>query len=427
MRKNVLVFPACSEVGLAINKAIANSEHFKVIGASSEDYNSAEFIYSLNFNNFPSINDYNFIDALNSFIEENHIDIIYPAHDLVVLKLSENIDKIKCDVITSEYNTVKICIDKYDCYKKFKNIIHVPKVYDDIEKIDKYPVFLKPRIGHGSIGTHIAYTKEDVIFYKYRDKNLIATEYLPGREFTVDCFTDKDGYLKFIGARERKKIFAGMSSRSIIYKNDTIKKIAHLINDNLNLRGAWFFQLKEGEKSDLSLLEISPRIASSMELYINKGVNFPLLSLFDRLGNDTEIIENNYSLEMGRSLESKFKLELKYDKVYIDLDGTLLIENKINIGLISFLYQCINKNIKIYLITMHEGNLDQLLKDFRIKDIFDEIIWIKDNKEKYNFIDGNNSILIDNSFKHRLKAWKSKNIPVFDVNSVNCLMDYRQC
>lgn len=426
MKKNILVFPSSSEIGLEINRSIANSEHFKVIGGSSEDYTNAEFIYSFNFNNFPHINDINFIETLNYFIEKNNIDFIYPAHDLVSLKLSKNINELKCDVVVSEYDSVKICIDKYECYKKFITIINVPQIYDDIKEICSYPVFLKPKIGHGSLGTHIAYNEEEINFYKLRDDTLICMEYLPGSEYTVDCFTDRTGTLRFIGIRERKKIFAGMSSRSIIIKDDRINKIAHLINNNLKLRGAWFFQLKENINGDLALLEIGPRIAGGMDLYRNKGINLPLLSLFDRLNSDIFIIENNYNIEMGKSLECKYTIDLNYDKVYVDLDGTLLIDDKINIQLISFLYQCINRNIKTYLITVHDGDLSDLLDKFRIKSLFDKIIWIKDGEEKYKFIESEGSIFIDNSFNHRFKVWLNKKISVFDVNSIDCLLDHRK-
>lgn len=427
MKKNVLIFPSCSEVGLELNRSISNSEHFKVIGGSSEDYNNAEFIYSFNFDNFPNVEDINFVKALNYFIEKNSIDFIYPAHDLVALNLSKNINELKCDVIVSEYNSVKNCIDKYECYKKFSDIINVPQIYSAIKEISKYPVFLKPKIGHGALGTHIAYNAEEVNFYKLKDNTLVCMEYLPGREYSIDCFTDRNGKLRFVGIRERKKIFAGMSSRSIIIKDHRINEIAVLINDNLKLRGAWFFQLKEKENGELALLEIAPRIAGGMDLYRNKGVNLPLLSLFDRLNYDVEIIENNYHIEMGKSLECKYKIDLNYTKVYVDFDGTLLIDDKINIQLVSFLYQCINRNIKIYLITIHDGDLNNLLDKFRIKDLFDKIIWIKDGEEKYKFIESQDSIFIDNSFNHRLKVWMNKKIPVFDVNSIDCLIDYKRC
>jgi hypothetical protein len=138
------------------------------------------------------------------------------------------------------------------------------------------------------------------------------------------------------------------------------------------------------------------------------------------------VIENSYNIEMGRNLESRFKADIDYNKVYIDLDGTLLIDNKINIQLISFIYQCINRNIEVYLVTLHNGDLNKLIETFRIKNLFNGVIWLREGTEKFNFIDCEKSIFIDNSFNHRLKVYNNKNIPVFDVNSIDCLIDPRR-
>jgi hypothetical protein len=60
--------------------------------------------------------------------------------------------------------------------------------------------------------------------------------------------------------------------------------LANKINKKLHFRGVWFFQVKENINGDLSLLEIAPRVAGTMALSRLKGVNLPLMSLFDFSG-----------------------------------------------------------------------------------------------------------------------------------------------
>src|SRR5690606_20587249 len=120
--------------------------------------------------------------------------------------------------------------------------------------------------------------------------DIIFVEYLPGKEYTIDCFTNRHGELLFSGARERAEVKMGISFKSIeIELTKEIKLIAQRINDKLNFRGLWFFQLKEDRNGDLKLLEVSTRTAGTMGFFRHKGVNLPLFSVFDALNMDLSI------------------------------------------------------------------------------------------------------------------------------------------
>ena len=67
------------------------------------------------------------------------------------------------------------------------------------------PVFLKPEVANGSRGTHTARTIEDIEFYCKKDPTLLLLEYLPGKEYTIDCFTAKDDQLRFCEGRQRTR------------------------------------------------------------------------------------------------------------------------------------------------------------------------------------------------------------------------------
>lgn len=425
MKKRVLVFPCGSETGLEINRSLSYSKDFELFGASSQYSNHGKYVYKnyIQIKNY--IDDIDFIDELNKVIIEHKIDFVFPAHDSVVLKLSEYEDKLEAIVICSPHETCKICRSKGRSYDVFKGKINVPKMYEVLDKDIDYPVFLKPDIGQGSKGTYIAYSAEEIKFYKELNNTLLILEYLPGREYTVDCFTDRFSNLLFVGARERKRIYNGISVDTSPVIDAKFEEIAHQINETLNLRGVWFFQLKENKNGEHVLLEIGPRVAGSMGLYRNLGINLPLLSLYDRLKIDIKLIENSVSLQMDRALTCKFKSNYYYENVYVDLDDCLVFENKINPLLILFLYQCLNNNIKIHLLTKHEGDVLKHLSMFRIKDLFDDIIQVNKHNEKSDYITSLKSIYIDDSFNERYKVSKKLNIPVFDVNAVESLLDWK--
>jgi hypothetical protein len=419
--KNILVFPCGSEIGLEIYRSLENSKHFKLFGGSSvEDH--GKFVYKNYIPNLPSVDEKNFISQVNQICDKFEIDFIIPAHDSVVLKLAENEELLKSKILTSCYETCKICRSKLKTYLFFDKIIPTPIVYNKKENY-VFPLFLKPEVGQGSKGTFKVNTKEELNFYLKKDPTLLILEFLPGKEYTVDCFTDKNGKLLFAEGRERVRINNGISFNTIPIQDESFLEMAKKINDNLSFRGAWFFQVKGRENKEKVLMEISPRIAGTMDLFRVKGVNFVLLGLHDMLNQEVKIINNNFGIELDRALSNKFKIDYDYESIYIDLDDTIIVNNQVNINVIKFLYQAKNENKKIILITRHIKNINKTLKkNFLSKKIFNEIISVKNNQNKSNFIKNEMAIFIDDSFKERHDVLKNCKIPVFDLDAVEALI-----
>jgi hypothetical protein len=422
--KNILIFPCGSEIGLEINRSLSNSKHFKIFGGNSVS-DHGKYVYKNYISNIPFVDDLSFIDKINETIKRYKIDFIYPAHDSVVLKLAENQDKIKATVITSNIQTCQVCRSKSKTYKFFKNIIPVPIEYK-IEDWFTFPVFLKPDIGQGSKGTFIANTREDLDFYLEKDPTLLILEYLPKKEYTIDCFTNKDGVLLFAEGRERVRINNGISVNSKQVKNPEFKKLANKINDTLSFRGAWFFQVKERENKELVLMEIAPRISGTMGLFRVYGVNFAQLSIFDRMGLDVEIIKNNLKIEVDRALISRFSIKEDYNTIYIDFDDTIIIEDKVNVNIISYLYQAKNEGKKIIILTKHEGDILKAIEECHISvTLFDGIVQLRKEGIKSYYINPNNSIFIDDSFEERKNVSDNLKIPVFGIDTIEALMKYK--
>ena len=428
MKKNIAIFPAASEIGLEINRALKYSTRLNVYGFSSmRDH--TEYVYENYILDLPFIKDKNFIEELNKRIIEFKIDFIYPANDDVQLFLTENQKKIKARIITSQEETVEICRSKIKTYNYLKKENFIPKIFKDYSEIHEYPIFIKPDIGQGSKGAKIIKDEKELRnILENTTEKMVISEYLPGEEYTIDCFTDFKGQLRVTKMRNRKRIRLGISVNSEILKLDEeVLRIANIINNYFDFNGAWFFQLKIDSSGKYKLMEIAPRISGTMGISRNTGINYPLLTIFNQMKQEVEIIENNYEIEVDRAFINRYKLNLEYENVYLDLDDTLILKEKVNTFLIMFLYQCINKKKKIYLLTRHSKEVEKTLKKHKIcEEIFEEIIHLKEeDKLKSNYIK-ENSIFIDDSFRERYDVMKKKNIPVFDVSEVESLIDWRK-
>jgi predicted ATP-grasp superfamily ATP-dependent carboligase len=425
---NVLIFPAGSEIGLEILNSLKYNLHFNVYGASGmEDHAKLVYPKECYFEGDLYINEPSFINNFNEVINRFNIDYIFPTHDSIALYLSEHRKEINAELICTTVETARIARSKKKMYETLKEFAFTPKTYNIEDYISEFPVFLKPDIGEGGKHTIIAKNKYEIEEAINKKPDLIICEYLPGKEYTVDCFTDRNGELLFIGPRTRNRITMGISFHSErIALNEEIIDIAQKLNSFFTFRGSWFFQVKEDGNGKQKLMEFAVRQSSTMGLYRQLGVNFALLSLFDYMGYDVKVLFNDYHLVLDRCLHNSYCLSYEYNKLYIDFDDTLIVNGKVNTTLMKLIYQNINANKQVILLTKHAYDLDESLKKYRInKELFDEIILIDPNKMKADYIDRSKAVFIDNYFPERLSVKEVCNIPVFDVDAVECLLDSR--
>ena len=395
MKKNILVFPCGSEIGLDIYSSVQYSTYFHLIGGSSvEDH--GKFVYEDYISDIPFVNTTDFIPTMAKVVKERRIDAIYPAMDLVITILKEHEGELGCRVISSTLETTRICLSKEKTYNALNGVVRIPKIYDITIPQEEFPVFAKPAVGYGAKGTKKLNCQEDVnVFIKGRD-NILLLEYLPGEEYTVDCFTDRHGNLLYSAARRRNRVKDGIS-----------------VNTS-------FVEDKHGE---LSLLEIASRLGGSSLLSRAVGVNFALLSLFDAFDYDVTVFKNNYTVELDRALENKYKTDLQFDAVYCDYDDCLIIDKtKVNVKLVSFLFKCVNDGKKIYLLSKHNGDLFQELIAFRLDHLFDEVMHIEKDADKVNYIKELSAIFIDDSNAERVNVKNKLNLPVFSPEMIDVLI-----
>lgn len=414
MKKNILVFPSASNLAIEIFYSLSKDKNINLIGCSSVN-NEISKIFKKNILLKRFIYEPKFFNDFNKIIKNNKIDLIYPLSDDVNLFFCKNKNKIKCDVLnSSSLDTHKLLRSKLKTYKYLNEFINVPEVFEDIKKIKKFPVFIKPQEGSSSKDCYLVKDKEELNFYYNKIKNPIVMEHLPYQEFTVDCFTTYEKKLVFAQPRLRINKSLGASSYTKTIENQILINMAHDINSVLDFNGAWFFQSKIDCFGKPKLLEVSPRIGASSGVNRINDVNLPLLNVYNHYKKEISILSNNLNIIGFRYLNYHFDFNFyNFKNVYVDFDDTIFVKNKINSNIIKFLFDFKNNNMKIILISRHKGNLKNKLKKLCIFEIFDKIIHLKNNEDKTDFMK-KNSFLIDDSFSERNRA-KEKGFLAFPI------------
>ena len=428
-RKNVLIFPGGTEVGQEIFRSLRYCKEVNLFAVSSGVKQHAPFVFE-HYREIPPVTDPGCLAALLTVIADWRIDCIYPANPLVIDFLNIHRDTMGCQMILPSPEVLQVTRSKHATYNLLQSVVPVPEIIETIDADTRFPVFLKPDALYGSQGTRIVHSLPEFEALQPMEPGMLVSEFLPGQEFTVDCFSNHAGELLFARPRTRERIRMGtsMHSEPVDGRIQTVLlEHAQRIQQSIPLRGGWFFQMKEDERGELKLLEVEARIAGTMALHRVMGINFPLLSIMDAFALPVRINPLNASVRIDRALTNRYLHDLSYDRVYVDLDDTLIVHDRLNLQLVHFLFQCINQRKRIELISKSlTPDPDRVLEYWRIRQLFDAVHWLREDESKADYIRPGNAIFIDDSFSQRLEIERRCNIPVFDSSMIELLLDDRK-
>tara|TARA_R110000744_G_scaffold988_3_gene3620 strand:+ start:1171 stop:2325 length:1155 start_codon:yes stop_codon:yes gene_type:complete len=373
INKKVLVIPCATQIGVEQYMSLRFNKNFKLIGASHND-NDDLFSHHIKLNH--SLDKPEFIKEIKQIIIEEDIDIILPSHDDILYILKNN-PELEYLIPGSNKETINICRFKSKTYQKLNEHPLLQSRIPQYQLIK--PGFLKPDRGQGS---------RDSIKI---DNDYVCCEYLPGKEYTIDCFTSEDNQVIYVNPRLRNIIVNGISETTTVVVDPLFTEIAKQINVILPLKGSWFFQLKQDKKGFLKFLEVAPRIGGGSNINRLNGVNLTLSDLYQHIGYNINLLPQNITTEVKRKSP---KYNLNYSTVFVDYDDTF--------GYIEDILYTLNKEIIVITRSKVKVNTPY------------NTIYIKDNEKKSEIIKSlnkPNSLFIDDSFKERKDVLLNCNIP----------------
>lgn len=416
----VLVWPGGTEIGLEIRRSLRDHKEVQLVGGGSEHDLHGPLAYRT-WVYLPDVGDARWLSMLRTVIVDHAIDVVFPAHDDVLTALSSARDEIPATVIAPPASTCETARSKRATYAALRGAVPVPHIFESPEDVHHFPVFVKPDRGQGSRGAALVRDARALAVAQEAGADLIM-EYLPGLEYTVDCFTSRREGLLFAQGRSRGAIRAGISGRSRRAADQgPFTSLARAISERIQLDGPWFFQVREDKNGVLTLLEIGPRVAGTMALHRASGVNFALLALYNAGNFPLAIMDQNFQVEIDRPLANRFASQLQYSTVYCDLDDTLIVNDQVNPRLVALLYQCVSDGCRLVLLTRHQQDIRDTLRRYRLGQLFDEVRFIARHEEKADYIDDPSGILIDDSFRERRIAHHRRGIATFDASSLDVL------
>jgi len=213
-----------------------------------------------------------FITDINEMCVKHNVDAIIPLYD-------EAID-ICCDAdlkakwFGPDRQTNNLLFSKRESIAFF-NSLRLLAPAEVVEYTGKKLVG-RDLTGCGSRGLHFINSLEEFNASKVLYPNSIYTQFVGGKEYTIDCYKNSSGHIIGIIPRERIKVRSGEVLVSKTVRHAVIAEQAELIMKNLNLLGPCTLQCIEDENGDIWWIEGNPRFGGGaiLSLEASLGKNY---------------------------------------------------------------------------------------------------------------------------------------------------------
>jgi carbamoyl-phosphate synthase large subunit len=221
-----------------------------------------------------------YLDAIEAVCLRERIRLVLPTIDDELTLFAEaaaRFAKRGIRVVVSPAATTAICDDKYETCQALRDA-GVPAVETflpgALPASLTCPVFIKPRVGRGSIGAFAVRDQRELDFFLGYVSNPVVQRFLDGPEYTIDLLCDFDGRPLSVVPRERVLIRAGVVDRSRTVNDPRLIGIGLACARALRFAGPVNIQCRMLDGQPV-VFEINARFSGGIPLTIAAGADFP--------------------------------------------------------------------------------------------------------------------------------------------------------
>ncbi len=241
----------------------------------------------------PRGDDADFSDRLLEICTRLDIDLLVPTVDTELLPIARRLEEFRAagtDAVVASVETLETCLDKWELDRRCRGEVRVPAtvlVDGSFEPSSiELPVIVKPRSGSGSRGIRLIEETSELERLQ-RDGTLLVQELLPGPEYSLDVFANREGEVLAVVPRERLKVDSGIAITGRTSHDEELEQFGAEVARLIGLNTVANVQAKGAAEGVPALLEVNPRFPGTMPLTIAAGVDMPKLAVEEALGRGT--------------------------------------------------------------------------------------------------------------------------------------------
>lgn len=247
------------------------------IDASSPTVHVADGAYRA-----PISSDPGYVDALLAICAAEHIGLVVPTIDdelEILAHARRRFEAAGVVLACSPAETAALCNDKYETCRHLRShgvAAAQSWLPAEIPCDAAELLFIKPRVGRGSVGAHQIRNRRELEFFLEYINTPVVQEFLQGPEYTIDMMCDWQGTPISIVPRERTLIRAGVSDRGRTVKSPQLEALALQVAAAITFGGPVNIQCRMRGEAPV-VFEINPRFSGGIPLTIAAGANFPAM------------------------------------------------------------------------------------------------------------------------------------------------------
>ena len=334
MRDVTVLITACGNVympGTAASIKNNGERNVRLIGA---DMNHDDTILQMfdQYYQVPRGDDPSYADAILDICIKEKVDVVIPIMSVELETLAKNADRFAAAGVAlsvSDLENLRIANDKLALLKfmqengiptaRFCEVNCVADVDKALEEVG-IPVVFKTTEGSGSRGMRIidpSKSRFDILFHEkptsayvtlqdFKETlqegqmpQMLAMEYLPGHEYTVDMLCDH-GKVLYSLCRRGLNVQTSIILDGIVEDKPEITNLCNQVAEKLKLTGNIGFDVKERADGTPVIMECNPRATAGVSEFAASGVNLLYLNVKRCLGEEIPELTPKYGVIMKR-------------------------------------------------------------------------------------------------------------------------------
>ena len=141
---------------------------------------------------------------------------------------------------------------------------------------ETFPLIAKPRKGSASKGIIVFHDQDDADYFNKKNNpdDFLIQKFIPGIEYTVDCYISRAGKLISAVPRMRAEVTSGEATKTITVKDEQILGLSAEILSKGKFKGPVTLQfIRNAATAETYIMEINPRFGGGVLASIEAGAD----------------------------------------------------------------------------------------------------------------------------------------------------------
>jgi carbamoyl-phosphate synthase large subunit len=254
----------------------------------------------------PYSDDPAYFDAVLDICAQQEIGLVVPTIDDEVPRFAavrQSFADRGIALAASPIDTARACTDKWETCRRLRGAgvaAAATWLPEDLPAGAPFPLFVKPRVGRGSVQAFAARTPRELAFFLDYVAGPVVQEYLDGPEFTLDLLCDFAGRPLSVVPRERVVIRAGVIDRGRTAGDPALIALALACAEVFTFAGPVNIQCRIVDDRPV-VFEINPRFSGGIPLTIAAGADFPAMLVDLVLGREVRPVIGGFQADLWMS------------------------------------------------------------------------------------------------------------------------------